>query len=271
MKFYVYEHWRPDKGQCFYVGKGTKQRVGYVWRRNPYHRAIVAKLSTLGMKAEVRIVGKGLSECDAHLLECERISYWRANGAKLANVTDGGEGISGFKHSEETKLKLKTRIVSEETRAKLSASKTGKKASEETRAKMRNRPVSQRQRESVAERNRARIVTDETRLKISKINKGRKHSDEAKARMSAGSVGIKHSEETRAKMSEARKGIKKSEEHRAKIGAGNRGKTVSAESRARMSEAQRGKQHAPHSEETKAKISAAKSAYWKTRKAKDAA
>lgn len=24
--FYVYEHWRPDKGECFYVGKGKKHR-----------------------------------------------------------------------------------------------------------------------------------------------------------------------------------------------------------------------------------------------------
>lgn len=25
--FYVYEHWRPDKDVCFYVGKGSKGRA----------------------------------------------------------------------------------------------------------------------------------------------------------------------------------------------------------------------------------------------------
>ena len=25
--FYVYEHWRPDKSVCFYVGKGCEDRV----------------------------------------------------------------------------------------------------------------------------------------------------------------------------------------------------------------------------------------------------
>jgi hypothetical protein len=26
-KFYVYEHWRPDKDVCFYVGKGHGRRA----------------------------------------------------------------------------------------------------------------------------------------------------------------------------------------------------------------------------------------------------
>jgi len=54
------------------------------------------------------------------------------NGGKLTNLTDGGEGISGLKMSEETKLKMsKIRLgkkmgkMSEETKLKISISKIG--------------------------------------------------------------------------------------------------------------------------------------------------
>lgn len=31
--FYVYEHWRPDTGVCFYVGKGKEKRAWDMKRR----------------------------------------------------------------------------------------------------------------------------------------------------------------------------------------------------------------------------------------------
>lgn len=94
-KFYVYEHWRLDRDECFYVGKGMKNRAYKMRDRNARHRAIMAKLSREGSGMEVRMVATGLTEDEAFALEVERIAFWRAAGVGLANRTNGGEGTSG--------------------------------------------------------------------------------------------------------------------------------------------------------------------------------
>lgn len=93
--FYVYEHWRLDRDECFYVGKGIKNRAYKMRDRNAHHRAIMAKLSREGSGMEVRMVATGLTEEEAFSLEVERIAFWRETGADLANRTNGGEGTSG--------------------------------------------------------------------------------------------------------------------------------------------------------------------------------
>ena len=94
--FYVYEHWRLDRDECFYVGKGMKNRAYKMRDRNSHHRAIMAKLSREGSGMEVRMVATGLTEDEAFALEVERIAFWREAGADLANRTNGGEGVSGL-------------------------------------------------------------------------------------------------------------------------------------------------------------------------------
>lgn len=94
-KFYVYEHWRLDRDECFYVGKGMKNRAYKMRDRNAHHRAIMAKLSREGSGMEVRMVATGLTEEEAFALEVERIAFWREAGVDLANRTNGGEGTSG--------------------------------------------------------------------------------------------------------------------------------------------------------------------------------
>jgi hypothetical protein len=127
--FYVYEHWRLDRDECFYVGKGKGNRAYILKDRNRHHKAIMAKLNREGFAMEVRIVESGLSEQRALDFEVERIAFWREVGADLANVTNGGEGVSGLKHSEETKAmwsqKRKGRPVPLEGRIKRSQSMKG--------------------------------------------------------------------------------------------------------------------------------------------------
>jgi len=133
--FYVYEHWRLDRDECFYVGKGRGGRAYSMKNRNRHHQAIVAKLGRIGSAFEVRMVSTGLSEQDSFELEKERIAFWRSAGSDLTNLTDGGEGIAGLKHSEETKkrwsLQRKGKPVSDEGRAKRSASLKGRPKSKE--------------------------------------------------------------------------------------------------------------------------------------------
>jgi len=121
--FYVYEHWRPDTGQCFYVGKGKGRRAYKIQSRPGHHGAVTRKLKRLGLETEVRIVRDGLTEKGAHALEQERITLWLAAGAKLANKTRGGDGFAK-KHTVSSRLQISAgltgRPVSRETREKIS-------------------------------------------------------------------------------------------------------------------------------------------------------
>ncbi len=142
--FYVYEHWRPDTNQCFYVGKGRGSRARHSANRRAHWDNIVSKLKREGLRLEIRYVMKGLTNEQAVALEIERIAYWRAMGVVLVNNTDGGEGRPGSVHSKEVKnkislaltgrklsaehaAKVKSRTITDEWRANISAARLGKK------------------------------------------------------------------------------------------------------------------------------------------------
>ena len=98
--FYVYEHWRPDTGLPFYVGKGCGDRAythvdGKSKKRgNRQHIFICRHLANIKQSVEVRIVFNFIDESTAFELEKSTISYWRSRGVQLVNRTDGGEGVS---------------------------------------------------------------------------------------------------------------------------------------------------------------------------------
>lgn len=183
MSFYVYEHWRPDRDECFYVGKGAGNRAHDMHKRNKYHKAIRAKLGRLGMCVEVKMVASNLTELEAFNLEIERIAYWKANNVDLANLTVGGEGSKGLKWTEKAK-------------AKLSQQRIGRTASEETKKKLseisKERWLNGKIREKHLENMRGNSYL-----------KGKKFSKETKEKMRQSRIGKQHSAETRAKIAEA--------------------------------------------------------------------
>lgn len=93
-------------------------------------------------------------------------------------------------------LSMRDRIVSEETRKKLSISSKGRVFSQETLKKMNE--------------NRKGML-------------GKHHTDETKIKISVAKKGISRSEETCRKLSESRIGMKLSEEHKRKIGVSETG------------------------------------------------
>lgn len=104
---YVYEHWRPDVGVCFWVGKGTSFRYRvYKRRANSHYNGIVSKLRASGLDVEVRFVASNLTDEEAFRIEVERMALWRSRGVRLANKAIGGRGgMSGVQRSEETRKK----------------------------------------------------------------------------------------------------------------------------------------------------------------------
>lgn len=135
-KYLIYALVDPISGQWRYVGKSssglTRPRShGRSWAQAheshlPVHRWI-AKLSSEERSYEIETLetladGSGLAEA-----EQEWISAARAAGVSLLNLTDGGEGASGFKQSASTKEKrsqaLRGRRFSDDTKRLISASK----------------------------------------------------------------------------------------------------------------------------------------------------
>jgi hypothetical protein len=183
-KFYVYEHWRPDRGECFYVGKGSGNRANVMTnRRSAHHLAIQHKLSRLGLCVEVRIAQSELTNEEANDIEVERIAFWRNDGADLVNHTDGGDGQKGRKQSEETRRKisasLKGRPKSPEHCAKVGLAHKGKKW-------FLGRKRSLADRAAISARNTGRTISRESveKMRATKIKNG--ISPEARAKMVEG-------------------------------------------------------------------------------------
>ena len=222
--FYVYEHWRLDRDECFYVGKGRAGRAYAMNERNRHHKAIVAKLSRIGSALEVKMVAVGLSEADAFALEVERIVFWREAGVDLTNITDGGEGVAGLKMSDAAKQKMSDKKIgvkrgphSAEHRLKIGLALRGKKFSPEHIEKL-------------SKARRARVTSSETKEKMSQsMTRFYRENPEACRAASAVHTGRRHSEATKKLISEKSKNKVISKEQRAKISQTLTGKKQSKE------------------------------------------
>ena len=235
-RFYVYEHWRTDRAECFYVGKGHGRRAYDMRRgRNRWHKFLQAKLSHLGTAIDIKIIANGLTEREAFDIEVERIAFWKNDGADLCNLTLGGDGPSGRKHTEAWKLanseRMKGRIISEETRAKQSLAAMGNK-----KGLGYKRPRNEVDRLAALNRGKKRSPEVIEKLREIRLSNptflGKHHTEEVKSESSARQKGIKKSDEARRKMSLH----KKSYEHKRKLREFNLGKTHSEETRKKLSE-----------------------------------
>jgi hypothetical protein len=153
--YYTYAYLRED-GTPYYIGKGKGNRA----YSNKNRKLKVPP------KDRILLLKKDLPEEEAFRHEIYMIAVLGRKDLGtgiLRNLTNGGEGTSGFR-----------RPCSEETRAKISAAKKGMPVphsfSEETRAK-------------ISERNRRRVITKETRAKIGEANKRRVISEETRAKL----------------------------------------------------------------------------------------
>jgi hypothetical protein len=101
---YLYRHIRLDTNQPFYIGIGINNRAYSRLGRNKFWKNIVNKT-----EYRVDILLEDLTWEEACEKEREFITlYGRRDLDKgpLVNLTDGGDGVLGFNHREETKLKI---------------------------------------------------------------------------------------------------------------------------------------------------------------------
>lgn len=192
--FYVYEHIRRDTGAVFYVGKGHGGRHCSKRNRNQYWHNVVNKAGGF----DHRVIFKDSSEDLIFLVEMEKIDQLRMLGVKLVNLTDGGEGRSGLKHSDHTKKlisekrKGKSHKHTPESIEKIRQANTGVVFSEERKQKIGQKAIGRKMPEHVKENLRLVMKSfkqsEETKEHLRQVNLGRKHKPEALLKMSAWQV-----------------------------------------------------------------------------------
>jgi len=103
----LYRHIRLDKNEVFYIGIGNEKRPYSKFSRNRIWKFITEKTNY-----RVDIILDNLTYQEACKKEIEFINIYGRKDlglGTLVNLTDGGTGGSGLKHTEETKLKMKGR------------------------------------------------------------------------------------------------------------------------------------------------------------------
>ena len=240
----IYTLKNPRTNEVRYVGwtsrtanRRMNQHIQDAVIRAKCHRTKwILSLLSVGIRPVMEVVESGSGEGWA---EAERlwIASFRANGARLVNATEGGEGTLGYVMKPEDvarrskaardrghKLspeRLKNLIEAarafnrgrkwtNERRAASAQSRKGIPRTPEAienmkaAAKLRDfRDVSPEARAKMSAARRLRVTTEETRAKMSAAHQGRKPSPEAIAKGVAARSGLKTSDEARANMSAA--------------------------------------------------------------------
>lgn len=130
-KFYVYKLSINDIP--FYIGKGKKtetyDRIEYhlkYWEHNK-NTKLKNKINKLKGIFDIEILFESENEYECLNLEVKLIK--EIGRENLCNLTDGGEGVSGLKHFDESKQKIsiwrKGKSLSEETCKRITQNKTG--------------------------------------------------------------------------------------------------------------------------------------------------
>jgi hypothetical protein len=241
-------------------------------RRQDYSSSWVYWLKTAGLRPRMCVIQQ-IPPNYGPSAERYWISYFRALGCPLTNLTEGGEGSSGHEVSIDTRIKIgaANRAVwarkGERDRRKPGASsidalrvanidRKGKTLPDETKAKLRAAWVERKKRPSKPRGPHTKVTKERLRQAtlrqfekpgareaVSRVHKGKQISAEHRLIVSIATTkrwadwrasGSKTPKETRAKISAAKKGKPLSKEHKEKISTNTKGKPKSEEHKAKI-------------------------------------
>ena len=207
--FFTYVLIDPRSSLPFYIGKGQRRRIEHHFSeartttKNHPKLQKIRKIESLGLSVIVRKVEENVSDADAQDFEMLFIAEARAKGIQLCNLTDGGDGSSGYRHTPESLEKIKASQLG------VPKPESQKKA---LSAYLHANPIHSR--DGVKEK-----VSGENHWNYGKpaLNLGAKWTDEQRAAQSERLSGEKHplfgkpcSDERRAAIKAATTGVKKS-------------------------------------------------------------
>ena len=177
-RYSVYKHTSPQ-GKV-YIGITNQNPPSNRWKggdgyyHNQYFENAIKKNGWDNFKHE--ILHTGMTANEAMEKEIELIKFYKSNNKKYGyNLSTGGGGRVGVKHTEETKKKM-------------SEAATGRKKSKEHRINLSKANIERfkdpEQRKKLGDIRRGKKLTPEQRKKLSEIRIGYKFSEEAKRKMS---------------------------------------------------------------------------------------
>jgi hypothetical protein len=204
----------------------------------------IRKVLRLGDEVLVIVLESNLTEKQSFQRETFLIDYYKTLGHRLTNQTDGGEGASGWVHTEETKRKISAgnrgKVLSEETKRKISIGNQGRVMSEEHKAML----LSVNRGNTYS---KGRIPSEETKEKI-RIKQlgntyalGSKHSKESKLKNREYALGRKQSQETKDKRALVNTGKKRTNETKERIRQSQLGTKASIATKLKMSQNRKGR------------------------------
>lgn len=142
----LYRHIRTDLNVPFYIGIGNAiDRAYSKTHRNKHWTSIVGKTSY-----EVEVLFDDITYEFAKEKEKEFINLYKRkeDGGTLCNITKGGDGVLGIRHTKEARRKMgepnKGKTISDWHKKIISEFHTGKITSEETKRKMSEKTIGEK-------------------------------------------------------------------------------------------------------------------------------
>jgi hypothetical protein len=186
-----------EDGSPFYIGKGSGRRVLNHEKEagrgvKSIKCAIIRRMLAAGVEIPLVFIREGISEAEAFETEVALIKVLGRIDLRtgcLANMTDGGDGVSGA--SPEVNYKkgsaLRGKPLTNEHKAHIGAGNLGKRRTPEAKAKMSAKKIGHipSNLAELAAGNIGRPCLAETRAKIGASNRGKVRSPEICAKMSA--------------------------------------------------------------------------------------
>lgn len=171
--YYVYAYLRDSDKTPYYIGKGKDNRAFSKQHNIP-----------LPNKSNIVFLEQNLSEIGAFALERFYIRWYGRkinNSGILRNISEGGDGTSGFNHSEETKQKMR-KPKTEEFKNKLRKPKSKEhrdklallnkvKAKDKSYLEKLRKPKSAEHRRKISEARKGMKFTEEHKLNLSLAHK----------------------------------------------------------------------------------------------------
>lgn len=224
---YIYKLIDPRNLKIRYIGKTSRPKdrkyLHFTGRGKTYCSNWIKGILEDGLLPIMEVIDEVTSNDPRDWVELEQ--YWIKKhwdmGCDLTNLTEGGEGAVGYRHTDESKRKIAEksfgRVILEETRIKISAAQLGVLESQETKDKLSEM--------------RAGVKKTPAQIEAVRLSHlGSKRSAESCMRMS---LAQKEIGRDMAALTEAAKhantGRKHTEEHKAKVKAAITGKVRSPE------------------------------------------